>query len=120
MAHAKVAIVILAGTDTHESLARVVNALEAVKEFSEGGDDVRLVFDGAGVAWVPELLMPEHKLHKLYAAVKDRVAGVCDYCANAFGVHAAVKSSGTLLSADFDGHPSFRQLIASGYQVITF
>jgi hypothetical protein len=32
----KVAIVILADTETHESLGRVVNALEAVKEFKDG------------------------------------------------------------------------------------
>jgi len=29
----KAAIVVLANTDTHEALGRVVNALEAVKEF---------------------------------------------------------------------------------------
>lgn len=44
----KVAIVILADTDTHEGLGRVVNALEAVKEFKDGHDDVQLIFDGAG------------------------------------------------------------------------
>lgn len=44
----KVAIVVLADTDTHEGLGRVVNALEAVKEFKDGHDDVQLIFDGAG------------------------------------------------------------------------
>jgi hypothetical protein len=40
---AKVAIVVLAGTETHEGLGRVVNALEAVKEFKEARDDVKLI-----------------------------------------------------------------------------
>ncbi len=116
----KATIVILAGTDTHEGLARVVNALEAAKEFKEAGDEVRLIFDGAGVAWIPKLENPGHDLHGLYAAVRDQVAGVCDYCANAFGVHEAVQSCGVPLTDEFEGHPSFRTLIASGHHIITF
>ena len=82
----KVAIVILADTETHESLGRVVNALEAVKEFKDGHDDVQLIFDGAGPKWIPELEKPDHKLHGLYIAVKDRISGACEFCAGAFGV----------------------------------
>lgn len=44
----KAAIVVLADTETHEGLGRVVNALEAVKEFQDAGEDVQLIFDGAG------------------------------------------------------------------------
>ena len=116
----KVAIVILADTETHESLGRVVNALEAVKEFKDAGDDVQLIFDGAGVKWAVDLTKPDHKLHGLYEAVKDRVSGVCDFCAGAFGVHDAVKACGTPFLSEYDKHPSFRKLITAGYQVITF
>jgi len=77
---AKVAIVVLAGTETHEGLGRVVNALEAVKEFKEAQDEVKLIFDGAGSAWVPELAKQDHKANRLFAAVRDRVSGVCAYC----------------------------------------
>lgn len=117
---AKVAIVVLAGTETHEGLGRVVNAMEAVKELKEGGDDVRLIFDGAGTAWVPELERKEHKAHRLYAAVADRVAGVCAYCAGAFGVKEAVAALKVPLAGEYDGHPSLRRLVHDGYQVITF
>jgi hypothetical protein len=48
--------------------------LEAAKELKEGNDDVRVVFDGAGTAWVPELAKKERKAHGLYAAVGDRTA----------------------------------------------
>jgi hypothetical protein len=117
---AKVAIVVLAGTDTHEGLGRVVNALEAAKELKEGGDHVQIIFDGAGTAWVPELGKKEHKAHPLYAAVEDRIAGVCAYCANAFGVKDAVVAQGAPLAAEYEGHPSVRRLLHDGYQVITF
>ena len=117
---AKVAIVVLAGTETHEGLGRVVNALEAAKELKEGGDDVRLIFDGAGTAWVPELGGKEHKAHPLYEAVADRIEGVCAYCAKAFGVKDAVVAQGVRLVSEFEGHPSVRRLVHDGYQVITF
>lgn len=116
----KAAIVLLADTETHEAMGRMANALEAVKEFKENGDDVQLVFDGAGTKWVVELSKPDHKYHNLYSAVRDKVTGVCDYCANAFGVKDAVQACGAPLTADFDGHPSLRRLIKNGYQVITF
>lgn len=44
----KVAIVVLAGTETHEGLGRVVNALEAVKEFKDGHEDVQLILTAPG------------------------------------------------------------------------
>lgn len=117
---AKVAIVVLADTETHEGLGRVVNALEAVKEFKEAKDDVQLIFDGAGPKWIPELSKPDHKIHGLYESVKDRIAGACEFCAGAFGVKDKVVACGVKLAGDFEGHPSFRKLVSEGYQVITF
>ncbi len=116
----KAAIVVLADTDTHEALGRVVNALEAVKEFKDNGDDVRLIFDGAGTKWVVELSKTDHMAHGLYTTVRDKVSGVCDYCAGAFGVKDQVLACGAPLAGDFEGHPSFRKLLSQGYQVITF
>lgn len=96
----KVAIVVLADTETHEGLGRVVNALEAVKEFKDGHDDVQLIFDGAGAKWIPELEKGDHKLHGLYAAVKDRIGGVCEFCAGAFEVKDAVVACGVKLAGN--------------------
>jgi hypothetical protein len=80
----KVAIVILADTETHESRGRVGNELEAVKEFKDAHDDIQLIFDGAEPKWIPELEKPDHNLHGLYTAVKDQSSGACEYCARAF------------------------------------
>jgi hypothetical protein len=116
----KVAIVILADTATPEDFGRVVNALEAVKEFKEARDEVRLIFDGAGTQWIGELARPGHKYKPLFDAVQDTVAGVCAYCANAYGVKASIEASGLPFAAQYEGHPSFRQLLVEGYQVLTF
>ena len=116
----KAAIVVLADTETHEGMGRVANALEAVKEFKQHGDDVKLIFDGAGVKWAVALSSPEHKLHGLYQQVSDKVSGVCQFCAGAFGVTDAAIECKLKLLSEFDGHPSFRDLLAEGYQIITF
>ncbi len=115
-----VAIVVLADTETHEALGRVVNALEAVKEFKDAGEPVKLIFDGAGTKWIGELSRPEHKASGLFAAVKDQISGACKFCAAAFGVKETVTACGVSLLGEYDDHPSFRKLVAEGYQVITF
>lgn len=116
----KAAIVVLADTETHEGMGRVANALEAVKEFKQHGDDVKLIFDGAGVKWAVALSNPDHKLSGLYRQVSDKVAGICQYCAGAFEVTDAAIECKLKLLSEFDGHPSFRDLLAEGYQIITF
>lgn len=63
---------------------------------------------------------PEHKLHGLYQQVPDNVEGVCSYCAGAFDVTDAAIECKLKLLSEYDGHPSFRDLLANGYQVITF
>ncbi len=116
----KAAIVVLADTTSHGDLGRVVNALETVKEFKEAGDDVMLIFDGAGTKWIATLSDVEHKRHALFEAVSDTVTGVCSYCAAAFGAKEDVLACGFRLLDEFEGHPSLRTLMAQGYQIITF
>jgi hypothetical protein len=77
----KAAAVVFADTQSHADLARVVNAMVTVREFKEAGDEARLAFDGAGTRWIPELSKPEHRSHRLYEDVKDRIAGACAFCA---------------------------------------
>lgn len=117
---AKVAIVVLADTESHGDLGRVVNALEVVKEFKEAKDDVQLIFDGAGVKWIGERSKPDHKVKGLFDSVKDRITGACQFCARAFNVAGGVQECGVALLSEYDGHPSFKKLISQGYQVITF
>jgi predicted peroxiredoxin len=68
---AKVAIVILADTETRADRAKVANALTTAYEFKETGEEVTVVFTGAGTSWIPELSDPDHRLHKAFDLVKD-------------------------------------------------
>jgi hypothetical protein len=116
----KAAVVILAGTEGHANLGRLVNGLETAKEFAEtDGDEVELIFDGAGTQWIPKLEDPDNDKHELYQAVREN-ASACDFCSGAFGVDDAVNDSGVVRLDDHDGHPSLRSLVADGYEVITF
>lgn len=117
---AKISAVVLADTESHGELGRVLNALELVKEAKGAGDQVELVFDGAGVKWVPVLSDPDHKLHPVFEAVRGSVAGACEFCANAFEVKEEVREADVGLLSEFEGHPSLRQRVADGYHVITF
>jgi hypothetical protein len=116
----KIAIIVLAGTETHEGLGRVVNAMIAAREFLEGGDTVQLIFDGAGTEWIKELQNTNHKYHSLYQALKANITGACAHCSKAFNVNSEVHEAQIMLMNEFEGHPSFRKLINDGYQIITF
>ena len=110
----KVAIVVLAGTEGHENLGRITNALQAAKEFHEAGDDVELIFDGAGTGWTEELEDESHDLHELYKELSSQ-ASACSFCSDAFEIESEIDQAD-----DYEGHPSFKELIDQGYEVITF
>lgn len=117
---AKAAIVILAGTETQADSGRVLNGLEAAREFAETvGDDIELIFDGAGTRWIPELEDEGHDYHDLYRSVRDDMA-VCDYCAGAFGVGDAIDEAGVPRLDGNEGHPSIRSLVDDEYEIVTF
>lgn len=116
---AKAAIIVLAGTDSHADLGRVTNALTAAKEFADAGDDVEIIFDGAGTQWIPELEDEDNPNNALYRSLTDHIS-VCDYCAGAFEVDDAVDDAPVETDAEFEGHNSVRDLVVDGYEVITY
>ena len=82
----KLAIVLLAATDTPEATGRMANALTTTTEFLNAKDEVRLIFDGAGTTWIAVLADPGHKYNRLFDGVRDAVLGACLYCSRAYGV----------------------------------
>lgn len=123
----KAAIVVFSDpkSGSEESLGRVFNALAAAYDFKQQGDDVRILFQGAGTRWVGELSKSDHPAHGLFEAVKDTVAGVSCGCADVFGATAEAEKSGFELLKEnrvpnTTGLPSFRKLARDGYTVLTF
>jgi hypothetical protein len=116
----KVAIVVLADAETHGDLGRVTNAMMTAREFNEAGDEVELIFDGAGTRWPGILADSDHKSHGLFEQVEDVISGACGFCARAFEAEEAVKQAKVGLLEEYHDHPSIRRLVDSGHQVITF
>ena len=116
---AKVGIVLLADVDTQGDKGRAFNALTTAREFKEAGDDVVLLFEGAGTKWVPELESDEGRFGEAFAQVKD-VAAACKHCASVFEVAEAAEASGVPLLDEYATHPSLKRLVDRGYQLITF
>jgi len=118
---AKFAIILQAGTESHEGLARALHALLYSKELKEGGYPVVLIFDGAGTEWARAMRDPNNKLHAKYAELKKLglIEEICDFCAGAFKVKKELKKDQSIpLIGEFEGHPSLRKWIDQGYQVI--
>ena len=116
----KIAVIVLADTDGAEAWGRIGNALVTVREADEAGDDVELIFDGAGTKWLRDMTEPDHKHHRLLAKLRHRITGACAYCARAYGVAEALEAAGLPLVDEYKKHPSIRTRVAAGYQIVTF
>jgi hypothetical protein len=123
----KVAILVLSdpNSGTDESLGRVFNALASAYDFKQSGDEVSIIFQGAGSRWIEALTKTDHPAHKLFEAVKDMVSGVSCACADVFGARESVTASGYGLIAEnlvpgTSGLPSLSKLFKEGYTILTF
>ncbi|SRR3989338_10998745 len=118
----KFAIVLQAGKETHEGMARALHAFLYTSELKEKGYDVVLIFDGAGTEWAEELSNPDSqsKLLPMYQSLKKTgaVEVICDFCAIAFGVKEKLRRRQSPLISEYEGHPSIVKWIGKGYQLI--
>lgn len=121
------AIVVLSdpSSSSDEAFGRVFNALATAYDHHRAGDDVTMLFQGAGTRWVAELQQPDHPAHQLFEAVRETVAGVSSACATAFGAADDAAAAGLPLLDDnrvpgTSGLPSLRDLIAAGQTVLIF
>ncbi len=123
----KTAIVILSDpkNGSEEALGRVFNGLASAYEFKQAGDEVSILFQGAGTRWIGELNQKEHPAHDLYEAVKDQIAGIsCGY-ADVFGGTKETKASGHDLIKENPvpetrGMASLQKYVAEGATILTF
>jgi hypothetical protein len=98
----------------------VYRAMMFVDELTRGGDDVALVFDGAGTTALAEMLVPGSDLHHTWTKAAPALRGACRYCAKSYGVLDALEAAQVPMLGDDRGHASLRQLLLEGRQIITF
>jgi hypothetical protein len=108
-----------------DALGRLFNGLAVAAEAQTAGDDVALVFSGAGTRWPEELARLGHPARALYESVRDSVRGASCACAEVFGAKESVESCDLPLLkhhelAGTSGMASVRSFIAEGYQTLIF
>ncbi len=123
----KAAIIILSDpkSGSEEALGRVFNALAAAYDFKQKGNEVTVLFQGAGTRWLGELSKDDHPAHALFEEVRDTVAGASSGCADVFGAREEVVASGFDLISEnpvpgTSGLPSIQALVTQGNTVLTF
>lgn len=121
-ASGKYLVILQAGKESHEGMARAVHALLYTQELKEHGHDVVLIFDGAGTEWAEEWTNPEsdNKLKPMYEALRESgvTEVICDYCAAAFQTKARLTGRNVPLTAEYQGHPSIAKWADEGYQLV--
>jgi hypothetical protein len=123
----KTAVVVFSdpSSESEEALGRLFNALFVTYELREKGQEVALIFQGAGTRWPAVLVKPDHPANPLYDAVTDKVAGVCGGCADVFGATADVEATGLPLVHEkaipgTSGILDLSRYLDDGYRLLTF
>jgi len=122
----KIALIILSdprGGD--EALGRVFNALAIAQEGLQQGDEVEIVFNGAGTRWPEELAKVSHPANGLYNLVRETVKGASCGCAAVFGATKGVEACGVPLLkekalAGTPGISNLRRYVADGWHTLIF
>ncbi len=122
----KTAIIILSDPKGgEEALGRVFNALAVAHEGIQAGDEVEVVFNGAGTRWPEELARLSHPANALYSAVRETVKGASCGCAAVFSATKGVEACGLPLLKDktlagTPGLANIRRYLAEGWQTLVF
>lgn len=108
-----------------EALGRTFNALAFAAEAEKAGDEVQVLFAGAGTRWPAELTKLGHPAAQLYQAVRPLVKGASCGCSEVFGARKAVEACGVPLLREnklegTSGLASLRALVAEGFTPLLF
>ena len=122
----KSAIIIMSDPNAgEEALGRLFNGLAVAHEGLQAGDDVEVVFNGAGTRWPEHLTKPQHPANALYNAVRETVQGASCGCAAVFGATKSVEAAGLPLLKDkalagTPGISNLRRYLAEGWHMVVF
>ena len=123
----KTAVVIMSDPKpgSEEALGRLLNALALAHESRAAGDEVEVVFKGAGTRWPGELTKLSHPAHERFQSVRESVKGASLGCAMKYGARDDVEASGVALLSDtpLPGTPGFaglRSYYADNWNVVVF
>lgn len=108
-----------------DGLGRAFLGMALAAEAKHAGDEVDLVFAGAGTRWPAALTKLDHPLNGLYSAVRDTVRGASCGCADVFGAADGLEACGVPKLDDHalpgtSGIVALRRYVADGWQTQVF
>ena len=108
-----------------EALGRAFNALAFAADAEQAGDEVQVLFAGAGTRWPAELTKLGHPAAKLYQAVRPLVKGAYCGCSEVFGAKKEVEACGVPLLREnklegTSGLAGVRAHVAEGFTPLCF
>lgn len=108
-----------------DALGRAFQGLALAAEARQHGDQVEVVFLGAGTRWPAAASKLGHPLHSLFDSVRPNVKGASCGCADVFGAASGVEACGVPKLKDFalagtSGLASMRTYLAEGWHTLVF
>ena len=104
--------------------SRNFRALGFVDELLEAGDDVALVYDGAGSKALSAILATDPASGDMFARAlakaRPALRGVCEACAKAYKVYDPLLAAEVPMLGHHRRHASLRDLLEEGRQIVTF
>jgi predicted peroxiredoxin len=122
----KIAIIILSDPKAgDEALGRAFNALIVAKASQQSGDEVEILFTGAGTRWPEQLSKISHPANGVYNSVRTAVKGASCGCAELYGATEGVVGCSLPLLKDqalvgTAGVANVRRYLAEGWQTLLF
>lgn len=87
-------------------------------QLSEGGAEVRVVFEGASVKLAPALAAEQNPVY-LKAKAMGLLAGICLACSKTLGVYEQNAALGLPMLSDMSGHAGMKPFVDQGYDVVS-
>ena len=122
----KLAVIITSDPKSGEdAFGRAFQGMALASESKRAGDEVDIVFAGAGTRWPAEMSKIDHPLNSLYSTVRETVKGASCGCADAFGAAEELdaceipKLKDNALSGT-SGVASLRRYLVEGWQTQVF
>jgi len=99
-----------------------VHVLLNALDMDAKGENVKIVFEGASTALIPQLAQKQNPFHQLYAESREKglVAGACKACSAKMQVLDDVIAQDISLLDNMNGHPSISEFQDKGYMILTF
>lgn len=110
-------VLLQAGEKSTDGHARMLHALLYSLELKKAGNEVVLIFDGAGTTWVEKLAGSKDPASYYYHQLLNLgvVEVLCDYCSMAYRQKTTLQNRGKQLTAEFAGHPSLVKWTEKNY-----